>query len=483
MAHARRRHVTLRETTDKGRHSWVLIDPEGEPIIGFTLYMRFLAKKNRRLNTRKGYARALSQFFDYLYEVANLYNGLSEELLEEACEAYEAYMVLGERADDELAREVAQSLPSPKLQPSSYTVHHSALNGFLRQSGRFANKIKQLQSAGYGTEYRQREELLHLSKSRTLSNSERNAMLKNSVFASTVAGGARSIQERMLDRRFPAQASGAEDLFDNDSDEKTFPWDRFQELLDAAPSHRERAFWSLQAATGCRYSEALQILWQDIRLDQREVKIVDPRCRIGVYETCTPDQLEELVFKARATRSTFMINPWAQRFFQYLLEYMRSEDYRRAVQHDFVFQSKGEDTYGAPYRFNSYQGMLTILKRTIKKVLGTDRGYGFHSFRHMYGFYLANYALRADGGMGLPLPAIQAYMGHADIKTTRKYARSDKELLKLQLGFANRAVMGVVGPKTLLELQIQKNEEERYLLLQKRKALPAAVDGDATKDD
>lgn len=127
--------------------------------------------------------------------------------------------------------------------------------------------------------------------------------------------------------------------------------------------------------------------------------------------------------------------------------------------------------------------MLTILKRTIKKVLGTDRGYGFHSFRHMYGFYLANYALRADGGMGLPLPAIQTYMGHADIKTTRKYARSDKEILKQQLGFANRAVMGASGPKTLLELQIKKNEEERYRLLQKRKALPAVVDGDATKDD
>ena len=103
MAHARRRHVTLRETTDKGRKSWVLIDPEGEPIIGFTLYMRFLAKKNKRLNTRKGYARALSQFFDYLYEVANLYNGLSEELLEEACEAYESYMVLGESEVDPIS--------------------------------------------------------------------------------------------------------------------------------------------------------------------------------------------------------------------------------------------------------------------------------------------------------------------------------------------------------------------------------------------
>ncbi|MGH1462739.1 MAG: tyrosine-type recombinase/integrase [Neptuniibacter sp.] len=462
-----RKYVSLKKTTYKGRQSRELLDPEGDPIIGFTLYMHHLIKKEKGLNSRSSYARHLSQFFDYLYEVALLNNGLTELLLEDACEEYETYMILGKEADYELAAKVAKSLPSPCITPKSYDAHHAAMQGFLRQSGRFAKRIKQLEEAGYKTGKNNSDLLLFQSEEKELSFTERRNIIYNSVLASTISGGAHTALGNLVERRFPSEDND-DGLFDYETDEKAFPWDSVQALLDAAPSYREKAFWSLQAATGCRYSEALQILWEDIDFEKREVKLIDPKSRIHTYHTLKPEQIEKLVFKSRATPLTFMIQPWAGKFFKYLLEYQRSDEYRMAANHDFVFQSKHDKTYGEPYCFNSYQGTLDIFKRAAKKAVGTGKGYGLHSLRHMYGIYLANDALTADGKRGFPLTAVQTYMGHKDIKTTRKYARKDKERVKAELQIANDDAMDIGGPKTTLERKIDHAKRELDRLLKQK---------------
>ena len=466
----KRKHVSLKPVNDNGRQSWILIDPQGDSIVGFSLYMRHLIKKCRALHTRRSYALALSQFFDYLYEVALLNDGLTEQLLEDACEAYEVYMIRGEKADENLSIEVAKSLPSPKLKPSSYDVHHSAVQGFFRQSGKFAKRMKQLQDAGFKTGMTKDASAIPLfeTEQRDLDYRERTAIIYNSVLASTISGGAQVTNANILERRFSSKQDTDSVFNDEETDEKEFPWDRFQDLLDAAPSLRERTFWALLGATGCRYSEGLQVLWQDISLENREIKIINPKSRIDIYDTVPPEQLESLVFKARATRQTFIISPWGPQFFKYLLKYMRSDDYRLGVSHDFIFQSKHKPTFGEPYRFNSYQGMLQIFKQTVAKVLGTDENYGFHSIRHMYGFYLKNDAPRADGSKGFQLSEVQAYMGHEDIKTTRKYARSEKQRLKMQLTYANQAQMGAYGPRSMLEIRLEHNRKEHEDLLKQQ---------------
>ena len=100
----KRKHVLRQRVTDRGLLSWLLLDPLGDPIIGYTLFMRRLIKSNDALNTRRSYSLAIAQFYDYLFEISSLYNGLTEDLLEDACDAYEVYMLKGCLADDELAK-------------------------------------------------------------------------------------------------------------------------------------------------------------------------------------------------------------------------------------------------------------------------------------------------------------------------------------------------------------------------------------------
>lgn len=54
-------------------------------------------------------------------------------------------------------------------------------------------------------------------------------------------------------------------------DEKAFPIDKCAELIDSAPSLRDKVLWSLTAASGCRISEALNMLKDDIVFKEKEL--------------------------------------------------------------------------------------------------------------------------------------------------------------------------------------------------------------------
>ncbi len=476
-----RKHVLRQETTDRGRKSWVLLDPAGHPIEGYTLFMRSLLKAEVSLSTRRSYSLAISQFYDYLFEVALLYAGLTEDLLEDACDAYEVYMIKGLLADDELAKEVAESLPSPKLAATSYDVHHSAMQRFLRCSAKWAKHANQLAKAGFDTRGEQRSELpLFDTGRRELSPSEHKQRLAKSVLAATMHGGARMGKTNVINRRFPSSKTknkGDVNIFDEEAEQRTFPWDRIQDLLDNAPNPRARTLWALIAATGCRISEAISILNSDIDVKNRSIQLVAARERPLMYPYLNAEQLEELSFKTRDTRSTFMIS-WGKQFFDSLLEYRRSDDYRIAVKHDFVFQSMHADSIGQPQVFHSYQSMLDTFRTAVKKVLGDGdiSHYGFHSLRHAYGFYLKNYAPRADGGYGFALETVQVYMGHASPESTKKYALDVKEKLELQLVYANKASITRAGTKTLFDLKLERNRKEYEQLMAIAKERQLTVD-------
>lgn len=438
-----------------------------------------LIKQNEAYNTRRSYALHICQFYDYLYEVASLNGGLTEDLLEDACDAYETYMIKGDSAlDYDLVNEVAKGLPSPKITAKSYDPHHAALQRFLRLSAKSAKHIAQRKKAGFDSSSVPQSELpLFDVGRRELTNRERVQLIRNSVLASTMSSGANVIAMNIIKRIYPSSSTNSTSIiFDDEAEQRTFPWDHFQELLDAAPNHRARTLWALIAAIGCRFSEAIAILNADIKIAKREVKLIDAKTRPEAYPYLSVEQIERLAFKTRETRETFMIS-WGNKFFEYLHEYRCSDDYRVAVKHDFVFQSQDPKTFGEPQVFNSYTSALTTFKSTVNKVLGKDATkYGFHSLRHMYGFYLKNYAPRADGGYGLDLASVQAYMGHANPSSTRRYALDEKERLKLQIIYANEASTGRAGPKALLELKLERNQKEYDRLMAEAKTRHLIVD-------
>ena len=87
-------------------------------------------------------------------------------------------------------------------------------------------------------------------------------------------------------------------------------------------------------------------------------------------------------------------------------------------------------------------------------------GTGPHSLRHTYGTYLLNYFPRASGSHGLPVSMVQQLLGHASADQTLKYAKFDKDLMKLEQQHASNVLFRHGTPTTLLELKVLALEAE-----------------------
>ena len=241
-------------------------------------------------------------------------------------------------------------------------------------------------------------------------------------------------------------------LSDKELDEMCFPYDRFPELLKATKNKRDRALWCLQAASGCRISEALTLTWNDIDIAQRKVYIVDPKSRLDDFRKfLSLEEIEKLSHKGRQHEEAFLIEPFKSMFFEALHDYIISDEYIEGVSHNFIFQRSWHKERGSPHFLSSHQTILDSFKKATRKAIGARVDYGTHSLRHMYAYYLVNWCPNRSGGFGLDITEVQAYMGHTDIRSTKKYARKDYHLLQATISYANALVYLPGMPKTIAE--------------------------------
>ncbi len=256
---------------------------------------------------------------------------------------------------------------------------------------------------------------------------------------------------------------------------QTIPKIRTGDLIKAFRTHRDKALYAFLAASGARISEALQLLWEDINVELGEVKLIDPNRRPNhsSYLYLRPRQREELAWKARNTSTTMLIEPFKTLFFRSLADYYR-EEYVPHGRHKFVFQYSVGGIDGEPYLLAGHDSYTDVFKGAARRagIALPDRT-GPHSLRHMYGTYLLNYFPRPDGTYGLPIGLVRTIMGHASIASTEKYARRDKDMIALELKFANQVVFQGLQSKSLVQmrlesLQAQVREIERQLLLEAR---------------
>lgn len=347
------RNVTLLETHVSGRQSWRLLDPDGRTIPAFDVFAKTLER--RSVNTRKSYLRWLAEFFDFLFEAAAWSADgevVSQDTLIAIIEAYDDYLVLGSESGNPIAQRISQTMPSSRISKTSSGTKHAAIRKFLKLSERIRIQMLELTNAGFQSGNVSQQKLITgLGDRREPSACERQSMVRNSILAGCISRGPQLIEEGVLPTSTP-------DLtYDH---ERAFPFDKVRNVLDELTTYRDKALYALCAASGCRVSEALQLLWDDIDTTTQKVRLIDPKSRphSPSYLALKPSERDHLVWKGRATPLTLLIEPFATAFFVALAAYLRYE-YVPHGRHKFVFQY-------------THQGEAGQQKRICRLFLKTD---------------------------------------------------------------------------------------------------------------
>ena len=450
------KNVSLRKRTANGLPTWTLLGPDGKPIPAFDAFAHAL--RNGPKNTLDSYCRHLAQFFDYLIEVSALIppeRQMTKLELAEAIEAYGDYLQMGLDASSEVARAVAAQLPPGANAAASLVPKKSAVRRFLRLSEEVRKELMEVARMGMKAQVLVDSEPLlpGLGQRRKLQPHEVRAMQANSMLAGVIAGGPKFVDSIVL----------GGDVGDTPYDEhRAFPFDKVVDLIDAMPTYRDKTEYALLAACGCRTHEALQALMEDIDVVEGTIRLVDPATRRGhsSYRALSAAERTVLAWKGRTTQLTLLIEPFASAFFESLQKYLELEQIPHG-RHGFVFQYLSGAERGMPYFLSEASTRLERFHKACKHIGVTlPQGTGPHSLRHMYGTYLLNYFPRANGDYGLPVPMVQQLLGHADPKSTLKYAKYDQDLLKLEIESANRVVFRDGTPKKLLELKLEALESQ-----------------------
>ena len=447
------RHVTLMDEEWDGSTTWQLLGPDGMPIEAFAAFAKTSLRKGP-LNTRISYARNLAKFFDYMFEALavrlreNPGQLVTRDFLTEALEAYDDYLVLGSASGKPLAKQVSASMPSRPLNPRTSTLMHAPVRRFLKLSEHLRQEMEELSRHGLRQDIVDECPLLpDLGTSIEASPFQQRQMEANSMIAGVVAGGPKLLHTVPL----PTNPDDAPFDFS-----RAFPFDSIADFIEECPAYRDKALYSLLAACGGRMHEGTQILFDDIDVGKREILLRNPKDRWNCpsYRYLSAMERERLAWKGRTTETTLLIEPFASMFFENLQLYLHREYIPHGL-HRFVFQFRKSGMEGRPYFLSTHRSRLDLFRAAAFRVGIADLVSGPHSLRHAYGIFTLNYLPRPNGDYGLPLAWVQQLMGHAEIKSTKKYARHDKELMKLEFEYANAMIYKGAIPKSVVELKLE----------------------------
>lgn len=465
-------HAELMNTVKNGISTFRLLCKD-EVLSDFFDEWVFRLAKKQPYNTVKTYAYAVLKFINYIIEVAEQHNGLTPFLMNEALDSYESFLAFGEESDSALASKVAKALGVTPVGGSSIEAHFAAVNRFIDASETLRIALLEMERLGCIADAG--ASMLPLTTSTYIQTpSKVKAAIKSkSWLAGCISGGYKKIKRAGLKPKAAAKTIIYADKFGGD--EKTFPIDLCRNLINQAPNLRDKLLWSLIAATGIRVGEAGTVMLDDINTDSRTILIIPPETRKDeLRKFISETEINRLTHKGRTHTNAFQIEPFSSIFWHLLEQYLKDEFQKQTKRlcissHRFLFKNQKD---GSPM-LKSYQTLLEPLSVATKVVTGQK--YGFHSLRHMYGYYLANFCPspnpRPDKPFGFPLEDVQHYMGHKSIESTRRYGRTDMLMLEATLAAANMLRMENPGFSTLdqriayLEQRANQLRYEQQMLL------------------
>lgn len=486
-------HVVRRESRRKGTDSWALYDPDGDEIL---VFRKFCDKfSDQKYATKKRYAEVASRFIDYLFEVGVLGGRwVSRSQLTDAITYYLQLLRDGENIrlglqrhgtieyedeDDEVResalRATARKLGITPLRRNSWSNTIAALNGFLRTCEELESEAREIAMLRGGVS----EEVIQASYinyrpfieaiegSTQLTRREVKYLKASSMLGSLIRirGGPLS--------RLKGVSAGSTGRTKQATRVRAFPMVDLPKLLEAATSWRDRTLWLSTAASGIRRSEALNLEWSHIDLEQQMVYVLDPdELRYG-SQISEHERLNR--FKGRSVSWTYLRQPFRDWFFEALLEYRKREYVLPEDGNDYVFQYVRNPHRGRPYReardSTLNEAFVAAVQRAgipgppdAPKHLWTQ-----HSFRHAYGYFMLNdFAIPQQAQSGLTLAEVQMLMGHESILTTGQYARPAENRLKDKLARHDAALLGYEFTEDLSHLPVAFAERlERAALTRK----------------
>lgn len=443
----------------------VLVNLEsGRAYTPFSNYVAILLQKGLANNTIESYTDHTAHFLDFLFEIQLLPSDLIDDIKPTSIfELYYDFLVFGLNADNPLVTKLAIEL-NKTIQISNDIVSGqitSALNYLL-------HSLELENNSGF---------LEHFQLERHLSSRQQSKIQSSSWLSQCIRKTEKSYKRSKKTVLFP-RANRAKKISSDSSDtyEKAFPSsDAFNLLLKqkfeldkkmTLSKSRSYLLDSLQAASGVRISEALQVHLDDIDIENKKVKIISIDKRS--FEGLTQSEAEKLVFKGRQTEKTLLIEPFASLFWDALKIYLNNF-FKPNMSHSFLFQKAN----GRPFFSSDKSTMCKELKKRITKHLGSEFAsqYSSHSYRHMYGVYTLNHIPimnedgKPTGRYGLPIGYVKILMGHAEISSTEKYARKDSSVAEVLLTLANNKIKfsGLTLEDIVLDVKTKKLEEiQRY---------------------
>ncbi len=450
------KNLTRVETQRLGHTTWDLIDNDGVPVQAFSYY----CEKNwdYAFATQKRYAEVVAGFLDYLVEAKAFGTSLAptKRHLNEVIDAYPVLLRDGSRVvwdrisaslklnpENKWLADVCHELNREPLAASSFSNTLAAINRFLRLSESLAVEAYE-RAKLLGLEHQDSYSSLitALSGADRLSAAEKRNMRMNSVLGSVMRfrGEGLTRPRRLTNPAAPVQT----DLRNPD-----FPLDYVMPLASAATSWRDRALWLLLAASGIRVSEALNLQWSDIDIQNQKVYVLDPVGRRLGGDLTTQEQAR---FKGREVSMTYLIQPFRQAFFQALEQYVKTEYVppRNKSEGNYVFQYVEPGLRGKPYVGVSDAALNKSFKAACERASVPQPNVGkkhwtLHSLRHLYGVYMVNdFPVAPEKGrFGLELAEVQVLMGHKSIKSTRIYARKKRRSIERVLTQADQYLLGL----------------------------------------
>ncbi|MDI5889502.1 site-specific integrase [Halomonas rhizosphaerae] len=400
----------------------VLIGPGGSVSEAFVEYKRYISRHpDIGMSTMEAYLNHIGIFIEFIYAASKAGISYEEQNLENLMILYQGYLLDASDSEDPTIRETACYTERKKgCTPQSLPVIESALLHFLEMIDiQVRENRKESLFSVYLPNMIERVSSKESARIRTVG-----------WLGGVIRGGTNKNKNRRVRlfsmSRMPAKKPGLK-VMDEDY---AFPWNKIPELLSSCNSYRDRALYSLLAASGIRTHEALQIQFKHVARHERldTIKIINPFIDSSGSAGLSESEMSKLRFKGRANQTAYLIEPWKTVFYKELQKYL-SFEYKVNVSHNYVFQILQGKNKGRPFFLSNRKDRISTFRKLAKSI-GVELPWGvsIHSLRHAWGFYMLN-DFPTSNGKGLPKAIVSQMFGHVSISNTEIYAKHDEEVI------------------------------------------------------